>query len=420
MKILFICHRFPYPPNRGGKIRPFNMVKHLSRSHQVTVCSLVRSQEEARQGKGLEVHCDRYAMAEVSNSVQVARMMARLPTSEPSSMGYFYSPELARRIQGLLATERWDLIFVHCSSVAQYVTEVIHVPKILDYGDMDSQKWLEYVHYKPFPLSMGYWLEGKKMLRDEKRLALRFDLCTTTTRAERETLDSYGTGVASDWFPNGVDHNYFSPDGLSYDPDKICFVGRMDYFPNQSCIVDFCVHVLPLIRALRPQASLTIIGADPPFAVRKLADLPGVTVTGSVPDIRPFLQRCALMVAPLKIARGIQNKLLESMASGVPVVTSPVAAAGVDAIESEHFLVAQTPDEQAAAALHIMNDPFERQRLAVAGRARMLSHHDWDRSMQLMDAIIERGLDEFGRRTASIVATKRKGTSQACRKVGVL
>jgi glycosyltransferase involved in cell wall biosynthesis len=202
-------------------------------------------------------------------------------------MGFFYSPVLARRLRERLARERFDLIFVHCSSVAQYVSGVRDVPKILDFGDMDSQKWLEYSHYKPFPLSLGYWLEGKKLVREEKRLAGRFDLCTATTRAEWETLESYGTGSATDWFPNGVDSTYFSPSAEAYDPDTICFVGRMDYYPNQECMFDFCSRVLPSVRARRPDAKLLIVGADPSPAVNKLGELPGVTVTGSVPDVHP-------------------------------------------------------------------------------------------------------------------------------------
>ena len=369
------------------------MIKHLSASgHEVTVASLARSPAEAEEGRGIEPYCTRYEMAEISNPVQVARMVLRLPTRTPSSMGYFYSPRLERWVRELLAREGFNLIFVHCSSVAQYVAGVRGAPKILDFGDMDSQKWLEYVRYKPFPLSLGYLLEGRKMLREEKRLAGLFDMCTTTTRAERETLESYQTGVASDWFPNGVDHTYFAPDGADYDPNTISFVGRMDYYPNQECMFDFCANVLPRIRARRAQTTLLIVGADPSPAVKKLGDLPGVTVTGSVPDVRPYLNRSALMVAPLNIARGTQNKILEAMASGVPVVASVAAAGGVDALPEEHFLVATTPEEHAAAALRILEGRNERQRLAAAGRSRMLSHHDWGRSMQRLDRVIERCL----------------------------
>ena len=197
-----------------------------------------------------------------------------------------------------------------------------------------------------------------------------------------------------DWFPNGVDSGYFSPTDEPYDLDTIAFVGRMDYYPNQECMFDFCQRTLPLLQAKRPSLVLFIVGADPSPAVRRLADLPGVTVTGSVPDVRPYLRRSALMVAPLNIARGTQNKILESMAMGVPVVTSRVAAAGVDAIDGTHFLAGSSPDDYAQAILRVMDDSGLRQRLSVAGRERMLTHHDWERSMQRLDRIVERCLSQ--------------------------
>lgn len=397
MKILYVCHRFPFPPKRGGKIRPFNMIRHFSRDHEVTVASLVRSDEEAKEGAGIAPHCARYEMARVRNPLQVARMVARLPTTIPSSMGFFYSPDLARRIRALLSSTRFDLIFVHCSSVAQYVAGVRGIPKILDFGDMDSQKWLEYAQVKPFPLSLGYWIEGIKMLREEKNLAARFDMCTATTRAEWETLNGYGVDVASDWFPNGVDSDFFVPDGTPYDPDTISFIGRMDYYPNQECMTDFCANTLPLLRAQRPGIKLVIVGADPSPAMRRLGELPGVTVTGSVPDVRPYVRASALMVAPLNIARGTQNKILEAMAMGVPVVTSRVAAGGVDALDREHFLVADSPAGYARAILSIVDNPAERSRLALAGRERMLSNHAWPNSMQRLDGIVERCLAGYKR-----------------------
>jgi sugar transferase (PEP-CTERM/EpsH1 system associated) len=361
----------------------------------VTVASLVRSRGEALEGAGIAPFCARYEMAEVRNPIQVVRMLLRVPTPTPSSMGFFYSQALAQRVRERLARERFNLIFVHCSSVAQYVADVSGIPKILDFGDMDSQKWLEYARYKAFPISAGYWLEGRKLAREERRLAGRFDLCTATTRAEWETLEGYRTGVATDWFPNGVDSAYFAPTAEPYDADTLCFVGRMDYYPNQECMFDFCARTLPLVRARRPNVKLLIVGADPSAAVRKLGELPGVTVPGSVPDVRPYLQRSALMVAPLNIARGTQNKILEAMASGVPVVASGVAAGGVDAVAGEHFAVASTPEEYAQAILRTLGDPAERRRLAAAGRERMLSHHAWDRSMQRLDRIIDRCVNSW-------------------------
>jgi hypothetical protein len=393
VRILYVCHRFPYPPKRGGKIRPFNMIRHLAQSHEVVVCSLSRSQQETEEAQGIAPYCTGFHLAQVDDRVQTLRMIATLPTPVTASASYFHSTRLARTIDRLLAEGSFDLIFVHCSSVAHYVSAVRNVPKVLDFGDMDSQKWFEYARYKPFPLSLGYWWEGRRLLAEEKRLARRFDFCTTTTRAEWETLKSYGVDTPSDWFPNGVDSSYFAPADTPYDPDTIVFVGRMDYYPNQQCMFDFCSTVLPQLQRSRPSIKLQIVGADPSPAVRRLADLHGVTVTGSVPDVRPYVTRAALTVAPLRIARGTQNKILEAMAMGVPVVCSHVAAGGVDAIDGDHLLAATTPEETCNAVLRVLGDRAERLRLAHAGRARVLSHHSWPSSMKRLDAIIARCLD---------------------------
>src|ERR1043166_1941874 len=388
MKILYVCHRFPFPPNRGGKIRPFNMIKHLAQQHEVHVCSLARSEAEAEEGKGLAEHCAHTECVTVKEPWQTLRMNARLPAPTPSSMGYFYSRDLYRRVRGLHADHRYELIFVHCSSMAQYAANIEDAAKILDFGDMDSQKWLEYAHYKPFPISVGYWWEGTKLQLEERRLAYQFDICTATTRAEVATLVGLAPGIASSWFSNGVDHEFFSPDGEDYDSDVISFIGRMDYYPNQECMLRFCKEVLPSVRSQRPSVKLFIVGADPMPAIKKLGELPGVTVTGSVPDVRPFVRRSVAMVAPLAIARGTQNKILEAMAMGVPVITTSLAANGVDVVKDEHLLVADDPASCTHAILKLMQDRSERFRLSKAGRARVMSHHHWPNSMQRLDSIL--------------------------------
>ncbi|WP_213999914.1 TIGR03087 family PEP-CTERM/XrtA system glycosyltransferase [Arsukibacterium sp.] len=390
MKILYVCHRFPFPPKRGGKIRPFNMIRHFTeQGHQVYVASLARSPEEAADGEGIKQYCHHYYAAVVKEPVQFARMILRLPLLTPSSMGYFFSHDLNNHIKGLLAEHKFDLIFVHCSSVAQYVAGVTDTPKLLDFGDMDSQKWLAYRAFKPFPLSLGYYLEGQKMLRAEKRLARRFDLCSCTTKAELATLQSYNTQVPTAWFPNGVDTDYFNPGTASYEHHSISFIGRMDYYPNQEAMLQFCRQTLPLIREQIPDVKLYIVGAEPSAAIRALANLPGVVVTGSVPDVRPYIINTAAMVAPLNIARGTQNKILEAMAMAVPVVSSSQAAGGIDAIVNQHFLIADTPSEYANALVKLMRNPSYRQQLAEAGRQRMLTHHQWHLSMQQLDSIVQ-------------------------------
>ncbi len=389
MKILFIAHRFPYPPTRGDKIRAFSIIRHLAEKHEVTVASLARTAEEAKEGEGIAPYCKSFIMERVHNPFQVMRMIKRLPIQEPSSMGFFLSRKLKRRIEEAVKRERFDLIFVYCSSVAQYVENVKGIPKILDFVDMDSQKWLAYGKIKPFPLNYGYYLEGLKMQLAEVELADKFDVCTTATAAEMRTLQGLRPGVQADWFPNGVDTERFQPTDEPYDPDEIVFVGRMDYYPNQECMYEFCEDTLPLIQAKRPTAKLTIVGAEPPAEVRALERLKGVTVTGSVDKVQPYIKKAALTVAPLNIARGTQNKILESMAMGVPTVCSTLAAGGVDAVEGEHLFSAQRPEDYAQKILHILNDPQVRNRMGEASRARVISHHSWDSAMVRMDQIVQ-------------------------------
>ena len=406
MKVMLACHRLPYPPKRGGKIRPFNIIRHLTESaHTVTVASLARSADELLEGQGLRDYCDELLVGKVGKASSTAQMIARLPTTSPSSMGYFYSRSLHRDVREELQRAAYDLIFVHCSSAAQYIRSALGVPSILDFGDMDSQKWLDYSTYRRFPVSTGYWLEGTKLLREEKRLARQFDMCTCTTRAELGTLDELGAARQSGWFPNGVDAEYFAPTDKPYDPDQICFIGRMDYYPNQQAMIFFCNEVMPLIQAQRPATRLIVVGAEPSPEIRALAHKPGVTVTGTVPDVRPPVRASALSVAPLFIARGTQNKILESMAMGVPVVCSERAANGVDAVPNEHLLTAGTTDVWVERITGIMNSSEERQRLSEAGRNRVLSHHSWSASMRKLNAIVASVTETPARRITPAAVT---------------
>jgi hypothetical protein len=398
VNILVVTHRLPFPPTRGGKIRPFHIIRYLARAHRVTVASLARSAQEAEAGAGLRAYCHRLLVDIISPTEALYRMLVRLPTPTPSSMGYFFSPRLLRRLRRLLREEHFDLVFVHCAFVAPYVAWVTGPAKFLDFGDMDSQKWLAYSRARRFPLTLGYALEAHKLRHAELRLARQFDLCTCTTPAELATLDGYGLGVATGWFPNGVDHEYFRPLDEPYDPNALVFVGRLDYFPNQQGIQAFCRRTWPLIKARRPQATLRIVGAAPSRAIRALRHLPGVTLIPDVADVRPHVGTAAASIAPLEIARGTQNKILESLALGVPAVVSPAAAQGLDAEPGRDFLVASTPEEFAAAVLRLLEDPEERQRLAAAGRARVLTHHSWERSLAELDRLIERCLALAGRR----------------------
>lgn len=394
MRVLVVCHRVPFPPKRGGKIRPFNIIRHLTASgHRVTVASIARSAAELADADGLRDHCEKRLIEVVSEKAGWAQAVANLPTSAPSSFGYFRSRALRQQLLRESAETAFDMVLVHCSSAAPYVSGIPASCRLLDFGDMDSQKWREYSHHRRFPLSLGYWLEAVKLEQAERQLAGSFDACTCTTRAELATLRTLGYGGSASWFPNGVDADYFRPADQPYDPDLIAFVGRMDYFPNQQAVLRFCDDVLPRIQIARPGVRFQIVGADPPPQIVRLAGRAGVEVTGSVPDVRPYVSRAALTVAPLEIARGTQNKILESLAMGVPVVCSKAAAGGVDARPEEDFLVCGTSEQYAVTILRVLESPSRRNALALAGRTRVLSHHSWESSMRRFDRIVSQTME---------------------------
>ena len=396
MKILYICHRFPYPPKRGGKIRPFNMISHFANKHEVHVASLAHSDLDLEEAAGIAPFCASYVVIKPGTIDRWMRMLSKVPSNAPSGPQYFHSKKMQTVIDKLLITHSFDLIFVHCAFVAHYVMHVPDIPKILDFGDMDSQKWLEYSKWKSFPLSAMFYIEGRKMERYEAQLASQFDVCTATTKLEYDTLVSMKTANSADWFPNGVDSDLFCMDDSSkdYDRDQIVFVGRMDYFPNQNAVKYFAEQVMPEIRKVRPTTKFTIVGAEPSTSIKQLTKLPNIAVTGTVPDVKSYLRKAALTVAPLNIARGTQNKILESMSLGVPVVATSFAARGVDAQPGVHLLTADGTANTAQSVLEILENEGLRDKLSVAGRQRVLLAHSWSESMKSLDGIVSRASTE--------------------------
>jgi hypothetical protein len=391
-RILYVTHRFPYPPSDGARVRAFHAIRHLARHNAVTVAAPLRDGEAARLAE-LEAHGVRVEALEIGRLAGLARTCLSAGLGRSASRGYFDQPALRRRLRELARAQAFDLAVVHCSAVAPYVADLPIAFKVLDYVDVDSAKWLDYRPFARGPKRLLYALEGRSLGRLERAMARRFDLCLSTTDFEDRTLQalaasSPGRPVASAVVRNGVDLDYFHPGCEAYDPDRICFLGRMDYFPNEQAMVRFCDEVLPRLQAARPGLGLSIVGANPTPRVRALAELPGVVVTGRVADVRPYVRRAAATVAPLLIARGTQNKILESMAMGVPVVASDLAARGVQATPGEHLLSAGTPEDMARAVLSVLQDPRERARLAIAARALIERDYSWASTLAAFDAAL--------------------------------
>jgi sugar transferase (PEP-CTERM/EpsH1 system associated) len=249
-----------------------------------------------------------------------------------------------------------------------------------------------------FPLSAAFALEGRKVRRWERRLGEAFDVCTVNVPRERDVLAGY-VRKPIHVIPNGVDLEYFraqaSPD--RYSPHRLIFTGNMSYRPNVDAVRHFVASILPRVRERVQDAELWIVGMDPTAAVRRLADTAGVTVTGRVEDVRPYFGEAAVAVAPLRVARGLQNKVLEAMAMRVPVVASPAAYQGLDAVAGRDLLVGEDPEAFSNAIVTLLRDQGARERYAAAGRACVERNHDWERSLRRLDALL---LGEASRRGA--------------------
>jgi sugar transferase (PEP-CTERM/EpsH1 system associated) len=406
-----VCHRFPFPPNRGGKIRPFQMIRHLAKSHDVTVASLAHSEQELREGDGLREHTTNI-LAEVEPSPRRwLRAVASLPSANSSAGQYFWSPTLRRRILAAATEKPFDAILVHCAFMADYVTDLDCRFRMLDYGDIDSEKFFEYSQTRSFPLTLGYGLEGRKLRAHEIRMSKAFDGCTVTTEGERITFHDFNPMRECTVIPNGVDASYFKSERREQPDSKvIAFLGRMDYYPNVQGIVWFCRDIFPKIRAKMPDAQLRIIGANPTKEVRELTSFSGVSVTGFVPDVRPHLTDAAVSVAPLTIARGTQNKILEAISMGIPVVSTPQAAKGIQATPGEHLLVGNDESEFADQVLLLLQNPDLRTRIADAARKQIEGSHNWARSMQILDEVLAKA----GVVASAEAAPTHRSTSNHC------
>jgi hypothetical protein len=409
MKILFLSQRVPYPPNRGDRITTYHEIRVLARRHEVHVAALAESEAEASGVEALRRICptvDVAILPKWRSKVQAATLaISPLPLTLP----FYFSPELAAKVAWRLATERFDLIHAYSSSTAQYVDWASHLPRVMQFADLDSLKWREMARMSRFPKSWVYDAEAVRLLWYERSVARRYQRCLVVTEEERQEMVRFIPHARSAVAANGVDVEYFAPlrDGAP-EADRLVFVGVMDYYPNEEGMEFFCREVLPLVRARRPACALTIVGARPTEKVLRLGDLPGVTVTGAVDDIRPYMADAAVAVVPLRLARGVQNKVLEALSMGIPVVCSTAAFTGSKAVEGEHGLVADDPREMADHVVTLLEDPARRAEMGRKGRELMVEHYSWEAQVAKLERLYEDVIDEW-RRTLTQPSPGRPG-----------
>jgi sugar transferase (PEP-CTERM/EpsH1 system associated) len=392
MNLLYLAHRIPYPPNKGDKIRAFHQLRHLAQRYTVHLACLVDDLEDLPYVKDLEKCCASVEAVYRGKTAARLRALTALATGKPLSVASFSSRALQRHIARRLRTAAIDRIVVFSSAMAEYVRDVTGIPKVIDFVDADSEKWRLYADHQPFPWSQLYRLEAKRLARYEAEAASWFDHAVFISDAEAQVLRGRTQGQPVTVIPNGVDTDYFSPHGGGQPPlgePCLVFTGEMNYFPNVDAVRHFCRAILPLVKRLVPNVRFYIVGRYPTRQVRALADGRHVVVTGAVPDVRPYLGVAHLAVAPFRIARGIQNKVLEAMAMGLPVVGTAIALRGLQATAADGVRIADHPEAFAQEVLALLQDPLERRRCAHRARQFVCRHHRWQEHGARLEALLQ-------------------------------
>ncbi|MBI4605068.1 MAG: TIGR03087 family PEP-CTERM/XrtA system glycosyltransferase [Planctomycetes bacterium] len=406
MNVLYLTQRVPFPPNRGDKIASYHAIRHLSRKHSVFVAALAESEEELEHSSELSRLFVVDAALRTPAAARVSVLMA-LVTGEPLSVAYYRSRALAKKVARRVEQIPFDAVIAFSSSMGQYADLVPGVPLIADFVDMDSRKWELYAKASRWPRSAVYALEERRLLEYERKLAGRAACTLVRTEAEREDCRRLIPGRRFEVLSNGVDLELFKADGPKPGSHDIVFTGVMDYFPNVQGALYFADKVLPLVRSQVPDATFTIVGARPVRAVLALGRRPGIIVTGQVPDVRPYLRRAAVAVAPLLLARGIQNKVLEAMAMETPVVTTRAAFRGVDAQVGEGVLPADGLLEFAQKVVAFLRDPAFAAEVGKRGRRLVERRYVWEEQLERLEAIL-----------AEVAAPPRKPSREHLTKTG--
>ena len=398
-EILFLAHRVPFPPDRGDKIRGFHVLKHLAQRHRV---HLVAFADDARD-MAPQPEFDALLGGRVvvwRGKSQLRALAEALVTNRPASVAAFAHSAVARGVAKVLEQRSIDAIYVFSSQMAQYLPTPCEVPVVMDFVDVDSAKFAVYAESSRWPRNLLYAREASTLLAHDAHVAAQVDASVFVSEAEaalfrRET--GAGNVVAIE---NGIDTAAFDPQHVAPTPTDhplILFTGQMDYRPNIDAATWFAEAILPRIREHVREARFAIVGRAPSDAVLALAREPGVTVTGEVPDVRPWLAAADVVVAPLKLARGIQNKVLEAMAMARPVIASTSAAEGID--HDGTIAVAADAEDFTRRTVALLRDPEAAQAAGTAARRRVCARYGWDAALAPLDGLL--GLASAARRTAA-------------------
>jgi sugar transferase (PEP-CTERM/EpsH1 system associated) len=392
--LLLLIHRMPYPPNKGDKIRSYHLLKHLAQRYRVHLGTFVDDADDWQHVPRVQALCASSHFAPLNPKLARLRSLGALLANRSLSLDYYRDAGLHAWTAATMREHRIGRILVFSSAMAQYAQAWPAARRVIDFCDVDSDKWRQYAEKKSWPMSQLYAHEARQLLAYERKIARECDASLFVSQPEAALFRQLAPESAPriGFFNNGVDTEYFAPDAQAPNPYRagqkvIAFAGAMDYWPNIDAVQWFAKEILPAVLAAEPAAAFYVVGARPSAAVQQLAALPNVFVTGTVPDVRPYVAHAALSVAPLRIARGIQNKVLEAMSLAKTVIVSPQALEGIEAEPGRELILAGDAQQFAAAVLQALAQPDPA--IGAAARRKVESRYGWAANLAQVDALLE-------------------------------
>ncbi|MDC6166093.1 TIGR03087 family PEP-CTERM/XrtA system glycosyltransferase [Paucibacter sp. XJ19-41] len=388
-KLLYLVHRLPYPPNKGDKVRSYHLLKHLAARHEVYLATFVDDPEDEAYIPVVRQLCTELHVARLHPGSAKLASLRGLLSGEALTLPYYRDAGLGAWVQDLTRRQALDAVVVFSSSMAQYAPHAL--PMLVDFVDVDSAKWTDYAQAHAWPMSWLYRREGRRLLDFEARVAARAACSFFVTDREVALFRQLTPGSESriEALCNGVDAEFFSPSDERASPYAagelpLVFTGAMDYWPNADAVGWFAAEVLPALRLRWPALKFYIVGRSPTPAVQALAS-EAVVVTGTVADVRPYLQHAAAVVAPLRLARGIQNKILEAMAMARPVVAAQTCVAAITAEAGSELLAAEDAADYVRQVDALLSEPDRAERVGRAGRDCVIKRYSWSAHLSGID-----------------------------------
>ncbi len=392
MKILFVTTRWPLPPITGDRLRAYYMLKELSQKHDVTLVSFYTNPEEVKMIAGSRFKL-RLRPVHYQTAFSYLKALRGLFSARPLQLHYYNFYAMRRIIQQELATGGYDLIFTQLIRAAQYVENERGIPKIADLIDAISLTYRRILNYPDVKRgrfsSQLYAVEQKRVFHYETKLLSKFDRILLVSTVDRNYLEQCGAIELIDVIPNGVNANYFRYSPTGYDPYRITFHGNIHYYPNNDAVLYFYHQIFPRIKMKEPRAKFYIVGNGPRPSVMQLKNDPDVYITGKINDIRPYLLDTAVSICPIRMGAGVQNKILEAMACGPPVVASPLGLEGLDAVPGKHLLVADTPQDFADNVVELLHHQDLHTQLSRQARDLIEGHYTWEQILVPLNRLIE-------------------------------